>query len=100
MSKCEADEQALAHRIFSVGHVFQGLLLLVHLLVLGHVGFVAEVVKVASVSLGVEFGDEGSTLGAESGPVDFREVLMIVDFLDGREALGFGRNATIQVSMG
>lgn len=49
--KGEADEQALAHGILPIGHALKRALLVVDLLVLGHVGLVAEVVKVACVRL-------------------------------------------------
>lgn len=83
MSKCETDEQALAHRVFSVGHILQSLLLLVDLLVLRHISLIAEVIEVTSVGLGVEFGDERSSLRAKSIPVNLGEVLMLIDVLDG-----------------
>lgn len=85
MAEGETDEERLAHLLFTVGHGLEGLLLVVDFLVLGHVGFIGEVVEVASVCLRIQFGDEGSTGLAESGPIYFGEVGVIVDVLDVRE---------------
>jgi hypothetical protein len=58
-----------------------------HLLVLGHIRFVAEVIEIASIGLRVEFRDEWSSLRSESLPIDLGKVLMLIDVLDRRKAL-------------
>lgn len=93
MAEGESNEQALTHRVFSVCHVLQSFLLLMNLLVLGHISFVAEVIEISCISLGVEFRDERSTLGSKSVPVNFSEVLVLIDFLDRSEALSLRGNA-------
>ena len=82
MSKGEPNEETLAHRIFSVSHVLKCRLLVVDFLILSHIGFIAEVVEVASIGLGVKLWDERSALRADSVPVDLSEVLVGVDILD------------------
>ena len=49
MPKRKADEKTLAHLLLSLSHALECLLLVVHLLVLGHVGLVAEVIEVARI---------------------------------------------------
>jgi hypothetical protein len=66
----------------------------VHLLVLGHVSFIGEIVKVAGVCLRVELGDKGGSLSTQRGPIDLGKVLMRVDGLNRRETLGFGGDET------
>ena len=83
MSESESDKQALAHWVFTVSHLLQCGLFIVNLLVFGHVCFIAEVVKIASISLGVELWDKGSTLGSKSAPINLGEVWVVVDILDG-----------------
>jgi hypothetical protein len=95
VSECESDEQALAHRVISVSHVFQGRLLLMHFLVLGHIGFVAEVIEVASIRLRVEFRNERSSLGSKSLPVNLGKILMLVDVPDRGKALRLGCNTAV-----
>ena len=82
VSEGESDEQALAHGIFPVSHTLKRSLLIMNLLVLGHIGFVAEVIKVASVRLRVELWHERRTLSSKRGPVNLSKVLMRVNFLD------------------
>ncbi len=98
MSECKTYEQTLAHRVLSVGHVLQSCLLLMNFLIFCHVSFIAEIVKVASIGLGVKFWDERRALRAEGFPVYLSKVLMLVNILDGRESLRFGCNATGWVS--
>jgi hypothetical protein len=87
MSERESDKQTLAHWIFSVSHLFQCRLLVVNLLVFRHVSLVAEIIKVTGISLGVEFWHERSALGSKGGPINFGEVWVGIDILDGRETL-------------
>ena len=87
MPKCKSDEQTLAHWVFSISHLLQRSLLVVDFLVFRHVCFVAEVVEVASIGLGVEFRDERSALRTKGGPIDFGEVWVGVDVFDGGETL-------------
>jgi len=58
-----------------------------HLLVLGHIRFVAEVIEIASIGLRVEFRDEWSSLRSKSLPIDLGKILMLIDVLDRRKAL-------------
>jgi hypothetical protein len=53
-----------------------------YLLVFGHICLVAEVIEIACISFRVEFWDERCSLGAKGGPVNFGEVLVIVNVLD------------------
>ncbi len=94
MSESEANKERFVHRLLSIRHALKGHLLVVYLLVLSHVGLVAEVVKVSGIGLRVEFWHEWSALGAESGPVNFGEVVVVVDFLDRGKALTLGGNET------
>lgn len=98
MSERESNERALGHGILTVGHVLERRLLVVHFLVLGHVGLVVEVVEVAGVGLRIQLGDEGRTLLADRWPVDFGKVGVCVDSLDGRETLGFRGDKTVVIS--
>ena len=56
-------------------------------LVFRHVCFVAEIIEVASVGLGVEFWDERGALRSKGVPVDLGEVWVGVDVLDRGETL-------------
>jgi hypothetical protein len=80
--KRESNEQALAHRIFPVGHTLQRSLLVMNLLILSHISFVAEVIKVSSVRLRVELWHERRTLSSNCSPVNLSKVLMGINFLD------------------
>lgn len=93
--KCKADKQALPHLLVAIGHVLERLLLVVHFLVLGHVGLAAEVVKVAGVGLGVELGLERGALGPEVGPVHLGKVGVRVDLVDVGEARALGRDEPV-----
>lgn len=86
----EANKEALAHLLFTIRHTLEGLLLVVDLLVLGHVCLVAEVIKVAGVRLRVQLGDEGCAGLAQGLPLDFGEVLVVVDVLDVGEPTAAG----------
>ena len=90
MAESETDKDALVHLLGSLGHLFERVLLIVHFLVLRHVCLVAEVVKVSSVGLGVEFRYEGRALIAEIGPVDFGEIRVCADLGNGVESGGLG----------
>ena len=87
VSECEANEQALAHWIFSIGHLLQCSLFVMDLLVLGHICLIAEIVEITCIGLGVEFWDERSTLRSECVPINFSKVLIRVDILDVGESL-------------
>lgn len=89
MTESKPHKQRLPHRALAIRHALQRSLLIMHLLVLCHVRLVAEVVKVARVGLGVEFGHKGRALRAQGGPVYFGKVLVRVDGLDVGEAFGF-----------
>lgn len=86
VSEREANKEALAHLITTLRHGFQGLLLLVYLLVLGHVSLVTKIVKVSGICLRVQLGDKGRASLTEGLPVNFSEVLMGIDILNVREA--------------
>lgn len=86
----EADKETLAHLVFAVRHVFEGLLLVVHFLVLGHVGLVGEVVKVAGISLRVQLGDKWRSCLAQGIPFHLGKVVVFVDILNIREAARAG----------
>lgn len=86
MAECEANEEALAHLIITLCHGLEGLLLLVDLLVLGHVGFTAEIIEVASICFRVQLGNKGRARLPEGRPVDFSKVMVVVDVLDIGEA--------------
>lgn len=98
MSKRKSDEQALAHGVLSVGHVLQCRLLIMNLFVLSHIGFIAKVIKVASVRLRVELRNEGSTLSSEASPINLSKILMRINILDSRETFTLRGNAAIGVS--
>lgn len=100
MTESESDKETLAHWVIAVRHGLERRLFIVDLLVLGHVGLVAEVVEVAGVGLRVQLGDEGRTGGSEGLPVYLGEVLVVVDVLDVREALGARVDASVIVSRG
>lgn len=86
VAECEADEERLAHLLLAISHGLERLLLVVDFLVLGHIGFVGEVVEVAGVGLRVQLGDKGRTGLAQGGPVYFGKVVVVVDVLDVGEA--------------
>ena len=88
VAESEANEQALVHLVLALGHALERHLLLVHLLVLGHVLFVGEVVEVARVRLRVQLGNEGGLGLTENLPVDLGKVLVSADILDVAETLG------------
>lgn len=94
----ESNEKSLVHRLFTVGHTLERHLLIVHLLILGHISLIAEVVEVAGISLGIELWHEWRTLGAESLPVDLGKVLVPVDLFNVWEALALRGNETDDVS--
>lgn len=71
----------------------------VDLLVLGHVGFVAKVVKVPGIRLRVQLRDEGRPGLAQRSPVDFCEVLVVVDVLNIGKAPGARVDASVEVIM-
>mgnify|MGYP000949121174 CR=1 FL=1 len=81
VAESEPNKEALAHRVVTIRHGLESLLLLVHLFVFGHVSFAAEIVKVASVRLRIELRDERCASLAQSFPVDFAKVLMVADVL-------------------
>lgn len=83
----EADKETLAHLFLALGHAFQGLLLVVDLFILGHVGIVAKVVKVAGIRLRVQLWHEGRSGLAQRLPVNLGEVVVGEDVLDLAEAL-------------
>jgi hypothetical protein len=83
--ECEANEEALAHLVVTLGHGLESLLLVVNLLVLCHVGLVCEVIKVSGVRLRVQLWDKGCAGLAESVPVDFGKVVMSVNIVNIRE---------------
>ena len=89
----ETNEEAFAHLVLAVGHGLESLLLLMHLLVLGHVSLVAEIVKVTSIRLRVQLGDEGRLGLAQRRPVHLGEVLVLINVLDVREPTGAGVDA-------
>lgn len=84
----EADEEALAHLFLTLGHVLQRGLFVVHLLVLGHVGVVAEIVKVAGVCLRVQLRDKRCPRLPQCVPIHFGKVLVFVDILNVGKTLG------------
>lgn len=81
MAEGESDKEALAHFVIAIGHGFQGLLLLMHLLVLCHVCFVAEVVEITSISLRVQLGHEWGSGLPQCYPVNFGKILVAVNVL-------------------
>lgn len=60
MTKGEANEKALAHLFFPIGHALQGLLFVMDLFILRHVSFIAEVIKIPRVGFRVKFRDKRS----------------------------------------
>jgi hypothetical protein len=66
-----------------------------NLFILRHISFVTEVVKVSSIGLGIEFRDKWSTLGTNCFPINFGKIVVVVDFLNGRESLRLRCNAPI-----
>lgn len=99
VSEREPDKEALAHLIVTISHRLKSCLLVVDLLVLGHVGFVAEVVKVPGIRLRVQLRDEGRPGLAQASPVDFCEVLVVVDVLNIGKAPGARVDASVEVTM-
>lgn len=94
MAERETDEERLVHLIITISHRFQSLLLVMDFFVLGHVGLIREVVEVAGISLRVQLRNERRTGLAESGPVYFGEVVVVVDVLDVGEATASGVDST------
>ena len=92
--ECKSNKQSLVHLVITLGHLLQRPLLVVHLLVLGHVGLATKVVKVARVRLRVQLGDEGCAGLTEDLPVHLSKVVVREDILDIVEAPGAGLNAT------
>lgn len=86
MAEREADKEALAHLLLTISHTLERLLLIVDFFILGHVGLVAEVVKIAGVRLRVQLRDEGCSSLPQSVPLHLGEVLVVVDVLDVGEA--------------
>lgn len=82
VAKRKADKEALAHRVVAIRHRLERLLLLVYLLVLGHVGLVAKVVKVARIRLRVELGHKRRARLTQRGPVHFGKVLVVVNIFN------------------
>lgn len=82
MSERKADKKALAHWILTFSHSFQSLLLVVNLLVLGHVGFIGEVIEVTSISFRVQLGNKWRTGLSKDFPFNFGKVLVSIDILD------------------
>lgn len=93
MTEGEAHKETLAHGVISIRHRLKGLLLLVNFLVLGHVGFVGEVVEVACVCFRVQLWYEGGFGFTEDGPVHLGKVGVLVDVLDVRKAFRAGVDA-------
>jgi hypothetical protein len=89
----EADKKTLAHFVFAIGHVLEGLLFIVDLLVLGHVCFVGEIVKVTCIRLRVELRNKRCLGLPQRVPVNFGKILMVLDILNVGETLGLGVNA-------
>jgi hypothetical protein len=58
-----------------------------HLLILSHIGFITEIIKVTSIRLRVKFRNERSTLGAKSNPINLGKILMVIDISDRGETL-------------
>ena len=85
MTERETHEEALAHFIFAIGHALECLLLVMHFFVLSHISFTGEVVEVSGVCLRVQLGHEWRLGLSENIPFHLREVLVLVDVLDGRE---------------
>lgn len=85
MPERESDKEALAHLVITVSHLLQSRLLVVHLLVLGHVCFVAKVVKVASVGFRVQLWNKRRPSLSKRLPLDLCKVVMVVNILDVRE---------------
>jgi len=54
-----------------------------YLLIFGHICFVAEVVEIARVSLGVELWDKWSALRSKDGPINLGKIWVGADILDG-----------------
>ena len=69
-----------------------------NLLVLGHIRFIAEVVEVASVGLGVKFRNKRSSLRSKSLPINLSKILMLVDVLDKGKTLCLGCDTAVSVS--
>ena len=82
----EANKEALAHFVVTVGHVLKRLLLIVYLLVFCHVCLVIEVIEVASVGFRVEFGHKRSSRLSQSRPINLSKVLVVVNVVDVVEA--------------
>jgi hypothetical protein len=82
MTEREADKEALAHLFLTICHGLERLLLIVDFLVLGHVGLVTKVVKVASVCLRVQLRNEWRTSLAQRIPLHLGKVMMVIDILD------------------
>ena len=99
MSESEPNKQALAHRVFSIGHILQRTLLVVDLLVFRHISFVGEIIKVASIGLRVKLWNKWSALRAKSSPIDLGEVLVLIDIFDGGKAATLGVDASANVSI-
>lgn len=88
MPEGEADKETLAHLFLTLGHVLQGLLLVVDFFVLGHVGIVAKVVEIARIRLRVQLWHERRPGLAQRIPVNLGEIVVGVDILNFTEALG------------
>lgn len=58
------------------------------LLVLGHICFIGEIIKVTCVHLRIQLRDEWGLCLSESIPLDLGEILMLVDILDVGKSLG------------
>lgn len=97
VSERESHKETLVHLLLAFRHRLQRLLFLMHLLILGHVGLIAEVVKVARVGLRVQLGDKGSARLAEAGPVYLGKVVVREYVLNIGETAGAGLDAAVRV---
>lgn len=95
VSESKSNKERLGHIIIPVRHGLKGLLFFMDLLVLGHVSFVCEVIKVAGVCFRVQLGYERRLGLSQRDPIHFTKVLVLADILDVGEALGSGVDASI-----
>lgn len=76
MAESESNKETFGHLFFPISHALKGLLFIMDFLVLGHVGFVGEVVKITSVGFRVELRHKWCLGFSQSVPINLGKVLV------------------------
>src|ERR1700753_2201592 len=90
--ECKSNKQPFAHLLFAISHAFQCHLLVMHLLILSHVGLVIKVIEIACVRLRVQLRHKRSPLLPQAWPLHFSEIGMTLDLTHTPKTLGSRRH--------